>query len=101
MKCLEIMKHFYAASYERYNKQNFELDVMGSTILGFDIRPFASKFDFTKPFTVNMEEIVQGDDEKEEVYHYHPIAILTKRKTGKGSSLFFLNKEKTIYLTCI
>ena len=79
MKPFEIMRHFYGINYEDYKRQDFDLSVMGSTILAFDISIFSIRFNFVDPFSIKMEEVIRGDDDNENEYHYQPLAILTKK----------------------
>jgi hypothetical protein len=99
MKPLEIMRNFYGINYEDYKRQEFDLSIMGSTILAFDISVYSIRFNFVEPFSVNMEEIVKGDDEDENVYHYELLAILTKRMDDEGSQLFFWNSDDQCFVS--
>lgn len=97
MKPYEIMRHFYGINYEDYQRQDFDLSVMGSTIIGFDISIFSIRFNFVDPFTIRMEEVIKGEDDDENEYHYQPLAILTKNQDDSGSQLFFFNRSTKLW----
>jgi hypothetical protein len=95
MKCGEIMTHFYTLGYEEYKKQEFDINsTISATIIGFDISQFSTKFDFCKTFKINAKEIDQAEESNETNNYYRPFAILLKRSTQTGSSLFLYSQAE-------
>lgn len=56
------MRHYYQVNYEEYKKQDFLLNTMGATILGFDISYYSTCFNFVDKFTIDMKDVVIGED---------------------------------------
>ena len=93
MKVGEVMSHYYSLGYEEYSKQGFNLNAFGSTLLGFDISSFSSKFDFCENFSFKMAKIDKLNDQNDQVHFYRVFAVLLKRETAGGSKLFLYNPE--------
>ena len=99
MQPSQLMIDFYVQNIEHFRKQNFDLSVMGASIIGLDISSWSSMINFSEKFKLDMKEIPYQQIEGEELettyeneYFYRPLAVLLRKPDSKGSQLFFYKK---------
>jgi len=51
------MIDFYVQNIEHFRKQNFDLSVMGASIIGLDISSWSTMINFSEKFKLDMKEI--------------------------------------------
>jgi len=99
MQPSQLMIDFYVQNIEHFRKQNFDLSVMGASIIGLDISSWSTMINFSEKFKLDMKEIpyqsIEGEDLEatyENEYFYRPLAVLLRKPDDKGSQLFFYKK---------
>jgi hypothetical protein len=102
MQPSQLMIDFYVQNIEHFRKQNFDLSIMGASIIGFDISSWSSMINFSEKFKLDMKDIpyqkIEGEDLEatyENEYFYRPLAVLLRKPDIKGSQLFFWKKTAT------
>ena len=100
MQPSQLMIDFYVQNIEHFRKQNFDLSVMGASIIGLDISSWSTMINFSEKFKLDMKEIpyqkIEGEDLEatyENEYFYRPLAVLLRKPDSKGSQLFFWKKS--------
>lgn len=91
MDVSNIMTHFYRNNMEDYNKQQFDLNTMAPSVIGFEISDFSSKFDFCNNFNVTLKDF---DDENEDVTKEYRVfsVVLKKSERNKKDKVFLYNE---------